>query len=167
MLKFCGVENESTKDHADYMNFFFLPCIVQICYIFSCYFILHSFCSWCTLWYFNFHISLILIPTWLWCRNFFVAEKLFSPSFVFFNLHCTSCPFLYKEQKKIDNEPLKLHYLWSWAWQFKCRVSFQVAGHMQQFTLSWVLFKKGNLICFSITTFLPVLHCSKLNMPSP
>lgn len=40
-------------------------------------------------------------------------------------------------------------------------------GHMQQFTLSWVLFKKGNLICFSITTFLSVLHCSKLNMPSP
>ena len=24
MLKFCGVENESTKDHADYMNFFVL-----------------------------------------------------------------------------------------------------------------------------------------------
>ena len=29
MLKFCGVENESTKDHTDYMNFFVLT--LHIC----------------------------------------------------------------------------------------------------------------------------------------
>lgn len=119
------------------------------------------------------HGSLIFIfPLyWFLCdysAGIFLWQKSYSVlPIVFFNLYCTSCPFLYKEQKKINNEPLKLHYLWSWTWQFKCWVSFQVAGHMQQFTLSWVLFKKGNLICFSISTFLPVLHCSKLNMPSP
>lgn len=29
MLKFCGVENESTKDHTDYMNLFVLT--LHIC----------------------------------------------------------------------------------------------------------------------------------------
>ena len=101
MLKFCGVENESTKDHADYMNFFFLPCIVQICYIFSCYFILHSFCSWYTSWYFNFHISLILIPTWLWCRYFSWQKSYSVPPLSFLTSTALPALFFTKNRKKL------------------------------------------------------------------
>ena len=63
MLKFCGVENESTKDHTDYMNFFVLTLHIctnllyfQLLFYFAFFlFMVYTSC------YFNFHISLILI----------------------------------------------------------------------------------------------------------